>query len=130
MAVVPGGSQRGGRPFQRPPRVFTRASRSRRELLVNPAVGLAAPGEQLGVREPERDLSLSRALVLVRGVYEVPPGLDGEVAANRPGSGLESPRRADRLADGANGVRPFEDHRQDRARGDVLQEPRVEALAL
>src|SRR6476646_6079175 len=59
------------------------------------------------VGEPELDLALGR-LVRVGAVDEIERDLDGVVAADRSGSGLERVRRADELPGGRGRVHALE----------------------
>src|SRR4051812_14959421 len=86
--------------------------------------GRAAKGgeEQLG-------LALG-GLVGVRAVDHVLADLEGEVAADRAGRRLERVRGADDLAGGLHGLVALEDHGDQRAAGDELDELAEERLAL
>ena len=60
----------------------------------------------------------------VRAVDHVLADLDGEVAADRAGGGLERVGRADHLARGAHGLVALEHHRDERAGGDEARRAR------
>src|SRR4029079_15421345 len=66
----------------------------------------------------------------VRAVHHVLPDGDREVAADRPGRRLDRVRRADDLARGGDGLVALEDHRDERAGGDELDELAEERLAV
>ena len=84
-------------------------------------------GAQL--REEEGRLA-RRRLVGVRAVDHVLADLEREVAADRARRGLERVGRADDLARGDDGLVALEDHGDQRAGGDELDELAEERLAL
>src|SRR3712207_223873 len=116
--------------IRRPPRStlfpYTTLFRSRcgERLARRRAVGLSRSAS-----EEEVGLALGR-LVGVRAVDHVLADLEGEVAADRAGRGLERVRRADDLAGGLHGLVALEDHGDERAARDEVDELAEERLAL
>src|SRR5258708_15882811 len=78
-------------------------------------------GVALELAEEQGGLARGR-LRRVRAVHHVGAHLDREVAANRAGGRLQGVGRADQLPRRPDGVGALEPHRQDRARGDEVDE--------
>src|SRR5258707_5833883 len=78
-------------------------------------------GVALELAEEQGGLARGR-LRRVRAVHHVGANLDREVAANRAGGRLQGVGRADQLPRRPDGVGALEHHRQDRARGDEVDE--------
>src|SRR5258708_1351532 len=78
-------------------------------------------GVALELAEEQGGLARGR-LRRVRAVHHVGAHLDREVAANRAGGRLQGVGRADQLPRRPDGVGALEHHRQDRARGDEVDE--------
>src|SRR4051812_15446290 len=83
------------------------------------------------ILSPQEQLRLALGgLVGVRAVDHVLPDLERVVAADRAGAGLERVGRADDLARRDHGLVALQDHRDERAAGDELDELAEERLAL
>src|SRR5918997_2198629 len=93
----------------------SRIARRRGELEAR----ISGSGAKLGEEQP--DLAGGR-LGRVGAVYEVGLHLQAEVAADRPGRGLERVGGADRLARGLHGLMAIEHERHERAAGDELHQ--------
>src|SRR5690349_3528311 len=77
-------------------------------LLPNPPLVRALPGEDFAFCEPEGDFAVG-ALRAVRGVNEIAPDIDAEIATDGARFGVRGVRRAVRLTHRGDRPRPRED---------------------
>src|SRR5215203_2804537 len=98
-------------------------------LLKHPSVAIAIPRSNLSAFEKEPDLPL-RTLCRVRPMDQIPTGHQPQIAADRSRSGIDRIRLPHGGSRHGYGIRPLEDHHYHWARRDVVDESRIERLAL
>eukprot|EP01084_Bolivina_argentea_P230865 389477_1 len=98
-----------------------------KDLLVNPALRVRLPGEQLLRLEPEGEL-LVGVLDAVAAVADVAADVEGEVAADRARGRVSRVRGAEQDAARLDDVLALPAHGADGAAGHVLAQAGVERL--
>src|SRR4051794_24808773 len=91
--------------------------------------GTPAAYEDLQLREPEADLARG-GLGRIRAVDEIERHLGAELTSDRTRVGLDRIGRSDHLARGLHGARPLENHRDELASGDELDQLAEKRLVL